>query len=49
VRALMQIVDDHGLFTGWVGTEVSISVNPKTLEWNNPEGDTFAVGEIASK
>jgi len=49
VRALMQIVDDHGLFRGWVGTEVSISVNPKTLEWNNPEGDTFAVGEIASK
>ena len=49
VRALMQIVDDHGLFRGWVGTEVSISVNPKTLAWNNPEGDTFAVGEIASK
>ena len=45
----MQIVDDRGRFRGWVGTEVSISVNPKTLEWNNPQGDTFAVGEIVNR
>src|SRR5579864_2338350 len=47
VRALMQIVDDQGRFRGWVGTEVSISVDPKTLNWNNPQGDIFAIGEIA--
>lgn len=46
VRALMQIVDDRGRFRGWVGTEVSISVSAKTLQWNNPQGDIFAVGEI---
>ena len=49
VRALMQIVDDKGLFRGWVGTEVSISVDPRTLIWNNPQSDIFAIGEIANR
>ena len=49
VRALMQIVDDQGRFRGWVGTEVSISVDARTLLWNNPEGDIFAIGEITGR
>jgi hypothetical protein len=45
----MQVVDDNGVFKGWVGIEVSISVDPRTLHWNNPQADIFAVGQIISK